>query len=77
MQEPQRCGAHARQAGRPCRNWAMPNGRCRMHGGKSPGPPKGSQNALKHGNHAAATVERRRALRALLKDVEAELPGGG
>jgi hypothetical protein len=26
---------------------AMPNGRCRMHGGKSTGAPKGNKNALK------------------------------
>ncbi|MGO8839738.1 MAG: HGGxSTG domain-containing protein [Methyloceanibacter sp.] len=24
----------------PCQSPAMPNGRCRMHGGKSPGAPK-------------------------------------
>lgn len=28
------CGAKTR-AGTPCQNYAMPNGRCRMHGGKS------------------------------------------
>jgi hypothetical protein len=27
-----RCGAHSRRTGQPCRNGAMPNGRCRMHG---------------------------------------------
>jgi hypothetical protein len=27
----------------------MPNGRCRMHGGMSPGAPKGNKNAFKHG----------------------------
>jgi nitrate reductase NapAB chaperone NapD len=30
----QRCGAKCRD-GSPCRNYAMDNGRCRMHGGKS------------------------------------------
>lgn len=30
----QRCGAKTR-SGEPCKTWAMPNGRCRMHGGKS------------------------------------------
>ena len=29
-----RCGAKTR-SGEPCKAWAMPNGRCRMHGGKS------------------------------------------
>src|SRR5262249_18830024 len=28
----------------------MPNGRCRMHGGKSPGAPRGNKNAYKHGH---------------------------
>lgn len=32
-----RCGARTRQAG-VCRQPAMPNGRCRLHGGKSTGP---------------------------------------
>ena len=32
-----RCGAKTRR-GRRCGQWAMPNGRCRMHGGPSRGP---------------------------------------
>lgn len=32
---PIRCGAKTRR-GEPCRQYAMPNGRCRMHGGSSP-----------------------------------------
>src|SRR5690625_3858029 len=43
-----RCGAKTRSGGK-CKNWAMANGRCRMHGGKSTGPPKGNQNSKKHG----------------------------
>lgn len=43
-----RCGAKTR-AGHPCKNGAMPNGRCRMHGGKSTGAPKRNKNAVKHG----------------------------
>ena len=43
-----RCGARTR-SGNSCRAPAMPNGRCRMHGGLSPGAPKGNKNALKHG----------------------------
>jgi len=42
------CGAKTR-AGTPCRNGAMANGRCRMHGGKSTGPPKKNKNSMKHG----------------------------
>ncbi|HZJ98541.1 MAG TPA: HGGxSTG domain-containing protein [Tissierellaceae bacterium] len=41
------CGAKTR-AGTPCKNRAMPNGRCRMHGGKSTGVKK-NKNAEKHG----------------------------
>ena len=36
------CGAKTR-SGEPCRSKAMPNGRCRMHGGTNKGAPKGSQ----------------------------------
>lgn len=43
-----RCGAKTR-SGDPCRSKKMSNGRCRMHGGNSKGPPKGSANAHKHG----------------------------
>src|SRR5690625_7029205 len=42
------CGAKTR-SGTPCKNGAMENGRCRMHGGKSTGPPKKNKNARKHG----------------------------
>lgn len=43
-----RCGAKTR-SGKPCKNGAMENGRCRMHGGKSTGAPKNNQNSKKHG----------------------------
>src|SRR5690554_1149496 len=47
-----RCGAKTRNGGK-CKNWAMANGRCRMHGGKSTGAPpekmKGNSNARTHG----------------------------
>ena len=36
------CGARARRGSR-CRSPAMPNGRCRMHGGMSPGAPRGTR----------------------------------
>ncbi|MFH1538218.1 MAG: HGGxSTG domain-containing protein [bacterium] len=46
-----RCAARTRLDGHPCRNWAMPNGRCRMHGGKSTGPrPENrGKSGFKHG----------------------------
>jgi hypothetical protein len=36
----------------------MPNGRCRMHGGKAPGAPKGNSHALKHGRYTAEANRR-------------------
>src|SRR5690625_985270 len=43
-----RCGAKTRSGGK-CKNWAMANGRCRMHGGKSTVPPKKNKNSMKNG----------------------------
>ena len=60
-----RCGARTRRANS-CRAPAMPNGRCRLHGGKSTGAPKGNKNALKHGGHSASERARRALMRYLL-----------
>jgi hypothetical protein len=55
-----RCGAHTR-AGDCCRQPAMANGRCRLHGGLSTGPRTAEGRArcararLKHGAYSAAT----------------------
>jgi uncharacterized protein YjcR len=38
----------------------MTSGRCRMHGGMSPGAPKGNKNALKHGRYTAVAIAWRR-----------------
>jgi hypothetical protein len=65
-----RCGAKTR-AGTPCKSPAMKNGRCRLHGGKSTGPPKGNKNALKHGFYTREAIEGRRYIRQLLKDSQA------
>jgi uncharacterized protein YjcR len=45
----------------------MPNGRCRMHGGLSPGAPKGNQNAFKHGRYSAEAIARRKAISLLIR----------
>ena len=66
-----RCGARTR-AGTPCASPAMPNGRCRMHGGRSPGP-KGHRNAFKHGLYTAEEKARRRAIGELLRNSRALL----
>jgi uncharacterized protein YjcR len=37
-----------------------------MHGGPSPGAPKGNRNAFKHGRYSAAAIARRRSISQLL-----------
>jgi hypothetical protein len=48
----------------------MHNGRCRLHGGKSTGPPPGNKNAFKHGRYTAQAIARRRDVRALLRSIK-------
>jgi len=68
-----RCGARSKRTGKPCRAAAMPNGRCRVHGGKSTGPrtPKGLERSRranwKHGYFSReAKAERSRVRAAIL-----------
>jgi hypothetical protein len=77
-----RCGARRRD-GQPCQGPAMPNGRCRMHGGKSTGPrtPEGLERSRKarwqHGHYTAAAKAARAEARAsmrLLRWLLAQLP---
>ncbi len=66
-----RCGAKTR-SGRPCGSPAVEgNKRCRMHGGKGSGAPKGNQNALKHGLYTTKAIRERKALRRLIRDAQA------
>jgi len=53
-----RCGARTRNA-TACQSPAMPNGRCRMHGGKSPGAPFGNSHALRSGRYTAEMLDMR------------------
>lgn len=62
-----RCGAKTRK-GTPCQGPAMANGRCRMHGGKSLGAPKGNSNAFKHGMYSKEALDTQRLIRQLLQD---------
>ena len=64
-----RCHARTR-AGTPCQSPAMANGRCRMHGGKSPGAAKGNSHALKHGRYTAEAIAELRELMALLRGMK-------
>jgi hypothetical protein len=69
MLESPRCGAKTRKDTF-CRSPAMPNGRCRMHGGNSPGAPKGNRNAWKHGHYSAEARAMRQLVRQLLSDAK-------
>ncbi len=73
MQVSPRCGAKTR-SGRPCEGPAMPNGRCRMHGGSSPGAPKGKANGrYRHGRFTCEAMAERRFLADLLREVRASV----
>ena len=73
-----RCGARTRSGGA-CQSPAMPNGRCRMHGGKSTGPrtPEGlarmRRAKTKHGSYSAEALRLMRAVRALQRDARRTL----
>ena len=59
------CGARSRRNDhRPCRQPAMPNGRCRLHGGKSP---------IKHGFYTKQAIQERRQFQAFLKSASSFL----
>ena len=60
------CRARTRR-GSLCKSPAMPNGRCRMHGGTSPGAPKGNKNAFKHGRYTAEAIARRKEVAELIR----------
>lgn len=57
------CGAHCRTTDNPCRNAPMPNGRCRMHGGKSTG------RRPTHGFYSEAAINERKNLTRLIDSV--------
>ena len=67
-----RCGARTRK-GTPCQSPAMANGRCRMHGGPSPGAPKGNKNALKHGYYSAEAIARRESISLLISAMKSSV----
>ena len=57
------CGAHCRTTGQPCQNYQMPNGRCRMHGGKSTGRP------VTTGYYTQGAVRQRSQLRQINQEI--------
>jgi hypothetical protein len=64
-----RCKARTR-SGAPCLQAAMANGRCRMHGGPSPGAPRGNSNAVTHGRFTREAKATRRLLAALVYEAK-------
>lgn len=72
FQQAARCGAKTR-FGSSCRGPAMGNGRCRMHGGNSPGAPKGNQNALKHGFFTAESIAARKRTSEFIRGARSTL----
>ena len=62
-----RCGARTRP-GHPCGHYAMKNGRCRYHGGKSTGA-KNPHRPIKHGRYTKEAIEERRLMNQFLMEV--------
>jgi hypothetical protein len=66
-----RCGASTRHKGN-CMSPAMSNGRCRMHGGKSPGAPRGFLHGkYKHGLYTIECKLERQYYSSLIKETKA------
>ncbi len=71
--EARRCGAKTRVAGK-CQSPAMSNGRCRMHGGKSPGAPQGDKHGkYKNGYYTKVALKERQEVFQLIKEIKATL----
>jgi hypothetical protein len=67
VNETRLCGARTR-SGAFCQCPAMPNGKCRIHGGLSPGAPRGTANGnYRDGFWTREAVEERQFIRSLVK----------
>jgi hypothetical protein len=52
----------------------MVNGRCRMHGGASPGAPRGEGHGMwRHGLRSIEAIERRRKMTAEMRRIRSEI----
>src|SRR5947209_20477622 len=68
-----RCGAKTRR-GTVCQGPAMPNGRCKTHGGRSPGAPRGQRNGnWRNGFYSQEAQGHRGRLRELIKKMRATM----
>jgi len=63
---PTKCGAYARSSGEPCKQYALANGRCHYHGGKTP---------IKHGRRTKQAILKGKQVSCLIKDSNALLKG--
>ena len=71
MRAAPRCGARCRD-GSPCEAPAVRGQRrCRMHGGKLPGAPRGNRFAWKHGRYSDEAIRRRREVAELIRTLRA------
>jgi len=57
--EPAKCGAYARSSGQPCKQYALANGRCHYHGGKTP---------IKHGRRTKKAIAENRLISQLVRE---------
>ena len=75
MKQKTKCGAYARTTGNPCRARAMPNGRCKLHGGMSTGPKttEGRQAIAQATRQRMVSGQRKKALEGFYRWLE----GGG
>ena len=77
LRNAKRCGAKTRK-GMPCQGPAMPNGRCRMHGGPSTGArtPEGKARCrmsnYKHGHCTYAAINERREAKRKAREARRE-----
>ena len=75
MRQTVKCGAYARSTGKPCNAKALPNGRCKNHGGLSKGAttPEGRQAIAEATRQRMASGQQERALEGFNR----WLDGGG
>lgn len=67
-----KCGAYARSTGSPCKAQALPNGRCKNHGGMSTGPktPKGRKAIAEASRQRMASGQQERVLEGFYRWLE-------
>ena len=77
-----RCGVQSKRNRRSCRAPAMPNGRCRMHGGGSTGPrtqeglARSRKARFRHGFHSRPVRDARARARWVLREARRLIKAG-